>query len=38
MMEDDVILNERVKVYDKSLRINEDINNVIKDIDRMLEE
>jgi hypothetical protein len=37
-VEDDVILNERVKVYDKSLRINEDINNVIKDIDRMLEE
>jgi len=34
--EEDVILNERVKVYDKSLKINEDINNVIKDIDRML--
>lgn len=36
--EDDVVLNERVKVYDKSLKINEDINSVIKDIDRMLDE
>jgi hypothetical protein len=36
--EDDIVLNERVKVYDKSLKINEDINSVIEDIDRMLEE
>ena len=36
--EEDIILNERVKIYDKSLKINEDINNVIKDIDRMLDE
>ena len=35
---DEIVLNERVKVYDKSLKINEDINSVIKDIDRMLEE
>ena len=36
--EEDVILNERVKVYDKNLKINEDINNIISDIDRMLDE
>jgi len=36
--EEDVILNERVKVYDKNLKINEDINNIINDIDRMLDE
>jgi hypothetical protein len=36
--EDDIVLNERVKVYDKSLKINEDINSVIKDIDRMMDE
>lgn len=35
---DDIVLNERVKIYDKSVKINEDINNVIKDIDRMLED
>ena len=36
--EEDVILNERVKIYDKNLKINEDINNVISDINRMLGE
>lgn len=36
--DDEVILNERVKIYDKSLKINEDISSVIKDIDRMLDE
>ena len=34
----DVILNERIKVYDKNLKINEDINDIINDIDRMLDE
>lgn len=37
-VEEDLILNERVKVYDKNLKINEDINNVINDINRMLGE
>jgi uncharacterized membrane protein YgcG len=36
--DDEIVLNERVKVYDKSLKINEDINSVIKDINRMLGE
>ena len=36
--EEDVILNERVKIYDKNIKINDDINSVIKDIDRMLDE
>jgi hypothetical protein len=36
--DDEIILNERVKIYDKSLKINEDISSVIKDIDRMLDE
>ena len=36
--DDEIILNERVKIYDKSLKINEDISGVIKDIDRMLDE
>ena len=36
--DDEIVLNERVKVYDKSLKINEDINGVIKDINRMLGE
>ncbi len=36
--EKDVIINERVKVYDKSLKINEDINGIINDIDNMLKD
>ena len=36
--DDEIILNERVKIYDKSLKINEDISGIIKDIDRMLDE
>jgi len=36
--DEDTILNERVKIYDKSIKINEDISSVIKDIDRMLDE
>ena len=34
----DIIINERVKIYDKSLKINDDINSVIRDIDNMLDE
>ena len=33
--DDEIILNERVKIYDKSLQVNDEINNVIKDIDRI---
>lgn len=36
--DEDKVLNERVKVYDKSLKINEDINNIINNIDKMLDE
>jgi hypothetical protein len=36
--DEETILNERVKIYDKSVKINEDISSVIKDIDRMLDE
>jgi hypothetical protein len=36
--DDDVVLNERVKIYNKNLKINEDINTIIGDIDRMLDE
>jgi hypothetical protein len=35
---DKTIMSERVKIYDKSLKVNEDINGIIKDIDRMLDE
>ena len=35
---EDVILNERVKVTDKNVRINESIGNMIDDIDKMLNE
>jgi hypothetical protein len=34
----DVIINERVAIYDKSLKINEDINGMINDIDNMLKD
>jgi hypothetical protein len=36
--DEDKVLNERVKIYDKSLKINEDINNIINNIDKMLDE
>jgi hypothetical protein len=36
--DDDIVLNEKVKIYDKSLKINEDINGIINDINRMLED
>jgi len=36
--DDEIVLNERVKIYDKNLKINEDINTIIGDIDRMLDE
>jgi uncharacterized membrane protein YgcG len=35
---DKTIMSERIKIYDKSLKVNEDINDIIKDIDRMLDE
>jgi uncharacterized membrane protein YgcG len=36
--DENIVLNERVKIYDKNLKINEDINTIIGDIDRMLDE
>tara|TARA_R110000782_G_scaffold83335_2_gene163340 strand:+ start:4251 stop:6284 length:2034 start_codon:yes stop_codon:yes gene_type:complete len=32
------ILNEKTKIYDKTLKINEDISNMIKGIDKILDE
>ena len=34
----ETIINERVAIYDKSLKINEDINGMINDIDNMLKD
>jgi hypothetical protein len=36
--DEEVILNERVRVEDKNLKINEDINGMINDINEMLDE
>ena len=36
--DDDVVLNERVKVTDKNVKINENIGNMIDDIDKMINE
>ena len=35
---DDTVKYEKVKIYDKNLKINEDMNNMIDDIDKMLNE
>ena len=32
------IINEKTKIYDKTVKINEDINNMIKGIDKILDE
>ena len=34
----ETIINERVAIYDKTLKINEEINGMIKDIDNMLKD
>ena len=34
----ETIINERVAIYDKTLKINEDINGMINDIDNMLKD
>ena len=36
--ENDVVLNERVKITNKSVKINENIGNMIEDIDKMINE
>jgi hypothetical protein len=36
--EDDIILNERVKISNKNIKINESINDMINDIDKMINE
>ena len=36
--DEDVVLNERVKITDKNVRINESIGNMINDIDKMIDE
>ena len=34
----ETIINERVAIYDKTLKINQDINGMINDIDNMLKD
>ena len=32
------VKDEKIKIYDKNVKINENVNNMIKDIDKMLDE